>query len=118
MYRGGPGQYAYIFHRITGVGIVLFLLIHIIDTLVVRFDPEAYNHLVEIYRAAWFKPFEIGLAAAVLFHALNGLRIIIIDFFDVPSVYHKRLFTAVIILFVLLMIPGTYFLLSPLFAHG
>ena len=115
MYRGGSGQYAYYLHRITGVGILLFLFVHILDTLVVRFDPAAYNKLVEIYRAAWFKPFEWGLAASVLFHALNGLRIIIIDFFDIPSVYHKRLLAAVVVIFILLMIPGTYILLAPMF---
>lgn len=119
MYKGGIGQTAYILHRFTGLAVLLFLMIHIIDTLVVRFDPEAYNRLVEIYRAAWFKPFEVGLAASVLFHALNGVRIIIIDLFDIPSLYHKRLFTAVVILFFLLLIPGAYFLIRPILGtHG
>ncbi len=116
VYRGGVGQWAYVLHRLTGVGILLFLVVHILDTFVVRVNPEAYTQLVrDVYAAAWFKPLEAALAAAVLYHALNGIRITLIDFFDMPSAYHKRLWTAVVVLFVLLFLPGLYFLARPLF---
>ncbi|GBC85999.1 Succinate dehydrogenase 2 membrane subunit SdhC [bacterium HR11] len=117
IYRGGVGQWAYVLHRLTGVGILLFLLMHIVDTFIVRIHPEAYTRLIRnVYAAPWFKPFEVALAAAVLYHALNGIRIVLLDFFDMPSVYHKRLWAAVLFLFVLLFLPGVYFLLRPLFS--
>ncbi len=112
MYKGGAGQYAYIFHRISGLAILAFLFTHILDTIFVRVNPDLYNKLVKIYAQPWFKPFDILLASLVLFHALNGIRIIIIDFFDLPSRYHKPLFTAVVVLFFILMIPGAYVLLT------
>ncbi len=119
MYRGGIGQWAYIVHRLTGIGIFLYLLLHIFDTLLVRVAPETFNHLVQnVYAQAWFKPFEILLVATVLYHALNGIRIIVIDFFDIPSTYHRHLFAAAMITFVLLFIPSVYFLVKPVWMHA
>jgi succinate dehydrogenase / fumarate reductase cytochrome b subunit len=117
IYRGGVGQWAYFLHRLTGIGILLFLLVHIVDTFIVRVDPDMYTRLVrDVYAAAWFKPFEVALAAAVLYHALNGVRIILVDFWDIPSVYHKRLLAILVFLFILLFLPGMYFLLRPIFS--
>jgi len=75
MYRGGSGQAAWLLHRLTGLGVLLFLLIHILDTGLVLFGAEVYNKVVKIYTHPLFRVGEVGLAAAVLYHALNGIRI-------------------------------------------
>ena len=81
MYRGREGQWAFVFHRLSGVALALFLLLHVIDISLVMFGPEGpFNAFLAFYHQ-W--PFRIGLLlviAGVVYHAFNGLRIIIMDF--------------------------------------
>lgn len=67
-------------HRLTGLGVVFFLFIHVIDTSWAVFAPEAYNHAIAIYQTPLFTLGEFVLVFAVVYHALNGLRISIFDF--------------------------------------
>jgi len=46
MYRGGAGHWAWILHRLTGLGVLVFLLIHILDTGLVLFGPAVYDRVV------------------------------------------------------------------------
>ena len=50
LYRGDPGMWSWVLHRITGVAIYFFLLVHILDTALVRVSPEAYNEVIETYK--------------------------------------------------------------------
>lgn len=109
-YRGGRGQWSWAFHRITGVGVILFLFVHILDTALVIVGPDVYNRVVRAYHSPIIRLLEIGLAAMVLFHALNGLRIILIDFFPKLSDHHKLLFNMVMGLYLVLMAPALYFM--------
>jgi succinate dehydrogenase / fumarate reductase cytochrome b subunit len=79
-YRGGVGHWAYQFHRLTGLGTLLFLTIHILDTATVYFFPSLYQHAIELYRSTPFMLGEIALVAGVLYHGLNGVKIIVFDF--------------------------------------
>jgi len=115
MYRGGSGQAAWLLHRLTGLGVLLFLLIHILDTGLVLFGAEVYNKVVKIYTHPLFRVGEVGLAAAVLYHALNGIRITILDFWPELSGKQRELFYGVVVLFVLLFLPSAYLMLKPLF---
>jgi len=110
-------MWSWVFHRVSGVGILLFLFAHILDTLLVAWGPEVYNRVMAVYRRPVFRVGEVGLAGAVLFHALNGLRIILIDFVPPLTVYQNRLFWAVVVLFLLLMAPAATLMLHPLFLH-
>ena len=65
-YQGDPGQYAYILHRATGLGIVGFLLIHILDILLIGLGRDVYDHTVEFYGRALIIPMEIALVGAVI----------------------------------------------------
>jgi succinate dehydrogenase / fumarate reductase cytochrome b subunit len=56
VYKGRVGQWSWIFHRVTGVGVLLFLFAHIIDTLLVGFGPEVYNKVIAIYRHPFWAP--------------------------------------------------------------
>ncbi len=49
LYKGREGQWSWIAHRVTGVGILLFLFAHIIDTALVGWGPEAYNRVISVY---------------------------------------------------------------------
>ena len=115
IYRWGEGQWSWLFHRVSGVGILIFLLIHILDTTLIRLGPEAYNHAVSIYKHPWFRPAELLLAAAVLYHAGNGVRIILYDLFPGTTQYHKQMFVGGSIIFALVYGTIAYFMVRGLF---
>ena len=56
----------------------------------VRVSPESYDTVIDIYKNPFVNLMEIGLVGAVLFHALNGLRIAIIDYKPVWWKYQQR----------------------------
>jgi succinate dehydrogenase / fumarate reductase cytochrome b subunit len=130
-YGGGIGQWSWLIHRLTGVGILLFLVIHIVDTFFVVAYPELYDHTVAIYGGLvsglgpgvngyywpirWaFRLAELGLIASVLFHAINGVRIIMVDFWPSTAKAQKQMFQAVLVLFFLILIPVTVVVFLPL----
>ncbi len=85
-YRGREGHLSFIGHRLAGLGTLLFLAIHILDTSTVYFGkalgmPGLYQHAVDIYRSTPFMLGEILLVAAVFYHGVNGLKIILFDTF-------------------------------------
>jgi succinate dehydrogenase / fumarate reductase cytochrome b subunit len=109
LYRGRTGQWTWLVHRFTGVAVILFLFAHVIDTAVIGWGPEAYNRVIHAYENPVVRVLEFGLVAAVLFHAINGTKILLIDFF--PSLAHRQrirvLEAATIGAFVASMIPVT-----------
>ena len=102
LYRGKVGMWSWVLHRITGVAIFFFLLVHVMDTSLVRVSPEAYNSVMASYKTLIMGLGEMGLVAAILFHALNGLRIIAVDFWRKGTKYQNLLFWIVIIVSVVL----------------
>ena len=61
---------------------LLLPFVHVLDTALVRVSPEAYNQVIDTYKTPIVGLMEIGLVAAVLYHALNGIRVILIDFWQ------------------------------------
>ena len=103
LYRGREGMWSWVLHRITGVAIYFFLLVHILDTSLVRVSPEAYNAVINTYKTPIMGLGEAALVAAIGFHALNGLRIILVDFWSVGTRHQKLMFWVVILLWIVLM---------------
>ena len=87
-YRGGEHQLSYLGHRISGLGTLLFLTIHILDTSTVYFFPELYQHAINIYRSTPMMLGEMLLVVAVIAHGVNGLRLALSDFF--PTWWQQR----------------------------
>jgi succinate dehydrogenase / fumarate reductase, cytochrome b subunit len=108
VYRGHEGQWSWLAHRVTGVAIILFLFAHVVDTAVVGWGPNAYNRVVSVYENPFVRLLELGLVAAVVYHSLNGMKIMLLDFFPslVPRIH--VLGRATVVLFVLSMIPITW----------
>jgi len=104
LYRGREGMWGWVLHRITGVAIFFFLLVHILDTALVRVSPEAYNAVIGAYKTPIMGLGEIALVGAIGFHALNGLRIILIDFWSKGAKYQRAMFWIVIVLWAVLML--------------
>lgn len=79
-YRGRLGHYSWLAHRISGLGILAYLIIHVWDTANATFSPGWYQWTVDLFKHPLFGIGEILLMAALLFHAFNGLRIALLDF--------------------------------------
>lgn len=86
-------MFAWILHRITGVGITIYLGLHIWSISKIYGGPEKFEHAMDLFRTPPFKILEIMLFGAVLYHTMNGLRLIACDFFG-GARYHKQLFWA------------------------
>jgi len=114
-YRGSEGMLAWAFHRISGIAIWAFILLHVLDIWLVGANPDAYEFLLQIYASLPGRVLETLLGAALLYHALNGLRIIIMDFWPAMTRYHKQLWYASWVLFVLVGIPVAIQIMAPAF---
>ncbi len=111
LYRGREGHYAFILHRVSGIAILLFLAIHIVDTSWVAYWPEEYKHAIELYGSIPFLVSEYFLFAAIVYHAINGLNVIVKDTF--PTWWDRHMqahsFRKVLALSVLFWLPAAYF---------
>ena len=114
-YRGSEGMLAWAFHRISGVGIWAFIVLHVFDIWLVGANPELYDEVLVIYASPIGRVGETLLGAALLYHALNGLRIVIMDFWPAMTRWHKQLWYASWVLFVLLGLPVAAQIMAPAF---
>ena len=118
LYRGHEGMWSWVLHRITGVAIFFFLLVHILDTALVRVSPEAYNAVIGAYKNPIMGVGEVALVGAIVFHALNGLRIILVDFWSKGVKYQRIMFWTVVGVWFALMLAFTPRHLINVFSEG
>ena len=111
VYWGGWPQVAWILHRAAGLGIAMFLLIHILDIALINVSPAVYDRTVSFYQAPFLIPMEIALVGAVVYHALNGIRVISLDVWVGALRRQRELFFAVLALSVLLVLPSAFLLI-------
>lgn len=116
-YRGRSGQYSWIAHRISGLAILFFLVIHVWDTANAHFWPQAYAWSLALFKTPFFGLGEIGIMAAVLYHAFNGIRITILDF--KPEWWRHQRTSSIITwaLFLLAFIPAAILMFSGMIGH-
>ena len=106
LYRGDPGMWAWVLHRITGATIFFFLFVHVLDTALVRVSPQAYNEVIETYKTPIVGLMEMGLVVAVVYHALNGIRVILIDFWQHGAKYQRLMLWIVVGATLAVLIPA------------
>ncbi|MEO6579130.1 MAG: succinate dehydrogenase, cytochrome b556 subunit [Candidatus Limnocylindria bacterium] len=104
-YRVSWAQLALFGHRASGIGVLLFLFLHIVETSTVLFGPEVYDFTQTLYQNLPAKLGEVLLMAALVYHSLNGLRVIAMDFWPRLTVYYRPLTYGVIGATVAAMIP-------------
>lgn len=115
MYRGQSGQWSWLLHRITGLGVLLFLLVHIVDITLIGFGPTVYNDAIGIFSTGIIRVISLALIASLLFHAFNGIRIILIDFWPAGYKYQQGMYYIVLAATILLFLPVAYYILAPVF---
>jgi succinate dehydrogenase / fumarate reductase cytochrome b subunit len=114
-YRGHEGQWAWVLHRVTGIGIFAFLVLHIFDIFLIGFGPEPFNTLAVIYHTPLARIGHVFLFFCVLYHAVNGVRIIILDFWPQLWKYQKQSVWWAAAIFLVLFIPSTVYILYDTF---
>jgi succinate dehydrogenase/fumarate reductase cytochrome b subunit len=83
-YQGRGGQLAFVLHRIGGLGMAIFVTMHILASF---FGGDVGQFLNKIYEN-WF--FQIFVFFSALFHATNGLRITLLDLWPKTWEYQKE----------------------------
>lgn len=116
-YRGKLGHWSWVGHRLSGLGILSFLIIHVWDTANATFWPAGYSYTVEIFKWFPFSVAEIFLMGAVLFHAFNGIRISLLDFKPEWWEYQEQSARIVWGVFLILFVPLAIFMLSRTLGH-
>lgn len=117
LYRGNEGMWSWVLHRITGVAIFFFLLVHVLDTALIRVSPEAYNVVIGAYQTPIMGLGEVALVGAIAYHALNGIRIILVDYWSKGPKYQRIMFYCVIAGWVIIMLGFTPRHLINVFSH-
>lgn len=83
-YKGQGPFLTYILHRIGGLGMALFITVHLLASFVGGRGGAFVNFIYE----SWI--FQIFIFFCILFHAINGLRITILDLWPKLIVYHRQ----------------------------
>jgi succinate dehydrogenase / fumarate reductase, cytochrome b subunit len=116
-YRGKLGQWSWALHRIAGLGTLLFLFLHVIDTSWATFYPELYVEAIEQYQSPLFTIGEFALVACIVYHALNGLRIVIFDY--KPQWWNRQADAARLVIFgtIVILVPTFILMFNHFTAH-
>ena len=76
-YKGGGPMWAWILHRISGLGMIIFIVLHVIASFLIQEAASDIGITINvIYESLYFQLF---IVFCVVFHGINGLRIIVLD---------------------------------------
>lgn len=117
IYKGKTGMWAFTAHRVTGFLVLLFLLLHVVDVTLAGISEHLYDTVHAVYGNILLRLFEVGLLGALVFHALNGLRIIAVDFFDAAVARQKQLAWVVAGITAVVTLLGGIVIVLPFFTH-
>ncbi|MET3804896.1 succinate dehydrogenase / fumarate reductase cytochrome b subunit [Nakamurella sp. UYEF19] len=112
VYKGAEGMWSWVAHRITGVLTFFFLFAHVLDTALVRVSPDSYNKVIATYKNPLVNLLEVGLVGAVLYHSLNGIRIMLVDFWAKGPRHQRKMLWIVVATWIVIMVPAVYFMLE------
>lgn len=115
MYKGQSGMWSWLLHRIAGLGVLLFLLIHIVDISLLNFGPKVYNEGIALFGLTIVRILSLALIGGLLYHGFNGVRIILIDFWPRGARYQRIMFATVLVLTIVCFLPMAYFVMAPVF---
>lgn len=105
-YRGGIGQWAWAVNRVAGLGVLLFLALHIFDIFLAGFGPALFNDLLFLYKGPAVRVLDLFLLFGLLYHGINGLRLTLQDFKPSMAAYNRQLFNIQIIVFLVVYVPS------------
>ena len=104
MYKS-TGFISFVLRRLTGVALVIYLFMHMWVIGSAMSGPDTFDARLNLVQTPLFKVLEIALLAAVVYHAFDGLRLLIVHYFNVTE-YRKSLFYAAFGIAAILTIAG------------
>lgn len=78
-YRIHLGTLAWILHRLSGLALIFYLLLHVWVIHHLIKGEASFDGIMETFSSPLFKFLEIGLVGVILYHLFNGLRVTLID---------------------------------------
>lgn len=109
-YRGKTGMLNWALHRITGLGIVLFVGLHVIAAFGLQQFGNDLATAVTAFYESW--PFQIFVYFCVLFHAFNGTRVALVDLLPALLRYQRELYWLQWIIFLPAYLLPVFFLVQ------
>jgi succinate dehydrogenase / fumarate reductase cytochrome b subunit len=109
-------RWAFYAHRISGLAIFAFLALHLVDVGLIAISPDLYNEVHSLYGSTPMRMFEVALLAGILWHACNGLRLVLLDVLDVGARASERMLWAALVATIALTVPAAIVILGPAFA--
>lgn len=85
------GMWAYVLNRLTGIGLVVYLYLHLVVLSTLARGPEGWDPFIAVVRSPLFLTLDVVLFAGLLIHGLNGLRVTLIGF-GIGVRQHKAMF--------------------------
>ena len=78
-YRVHLGTFAWILHRLSGLALISYLLLHIWVISHLTGGAKSFDGIMHAFGSSAFKFLEVGLVGVILYHLFNGLRVTLID---------------------------------------
>ena len=116
-YRGKLGQWSWVLHRISGLGTLFFLFLHVIDTSWASLSPALYKQAISQYQSPLFTFGEFVLVACVVYHSLNGFRIVLFDSRPKWWKYQERAALIVLIVTLVVLVPTFVIMFAEVLRH-
>ncbi|HHN64622.1 MAG TPA: succinate dehydrogenase, cytochrome b556 subunit [Nitrospirae bacterium] len=104
LYRWHTGSVAWLIHRVTGILLTLYIFLHLYVLSHLK-DPVSYRKMMLLMNNPVIKLSEVGLLGLVLAHALNGVRITLLEL-GVSTKLQKRLFWSALLIGTVLFVLG------------
>ncbi len=109
--RRNLGMYAYLLNRVTGIGLVIYLYLHLGVLSMLTRGPSAWDPFIEIAKSPLFLTLDVILLIGMLIHGLNGIRITL-NGFGVAVSAQKALFIGLMALAALGAVGGAFLIFT------
>ena len=99
------GFISFVLRRFTGIALVLYLFTHMWVIGSINQGPEVFDARLNLVQTPFFKLAEIALLAAVVYHGLDGIRLLLVNWFKITD-KRKSMWYAVMVVSTLIVIAG------------
>ena len=101
------GYWAFALNRLTGLGLTLYLFIHLVVLYRLAQGESRWDDFVDLARSPFYLALDIVLLFGILFHGLNGIRVALVGM-GVGIHRHRTLFLVLMGLGLLLLLVSAW----------
>lgn len=101
------GSWAFALNRLTGIGLTLYLLIHLGVLTILLQGEQAWDNFIAVAKSPFFLALDVILLIGLLFHGLNGVRVALVGM-GIGVKNQRSLFTVLMILGAILFLVGAF----------